>query len=144
MSLPYEFRFVTKLGLGIRPARKSSIRDLINELADYFSPSGPGNLRELQLFLPYNWPFFTNMINAADLRATVRESLECHLGPLRKIRASHSVSVNLESDLLVGSYPHMHIPRECHLSAEKLNDVIFTATTEYFNMMKKEISGDFD
>jgi hypothetical protein len=123
---------------------KPSILDLIDELADYFSPSGPGHLRDLQLSASYRPPFFRNMINAEDLRATIHESLECHLGSLRKIRASHSVSANLRPELHVGPYPYLYISRRHHPSAAKLNDDIFTATTEYLNMMEKEISGAFD
>ena len=81
------------------------------------------------------------MINAADLRATIRESLECHLGSLRKIRASHSVSTTFSPERHLGTYPY---PARNQRSAEKLRDDIITVTTEYFNMLEKEISGASD
>jgi len=120
---------------------KRRLLDRINELADYFSPSGPGNLRDLQLSVSYRFLFLRNLINAADLRAIIHERLDCHLGPLRKIRTSRSVTTTFSPERHLRTYPY---PPGNQRSAEKLRDDIFTVTTEYFNMLEKEISGAFD
>jgi hypothetical protein len=120
---------------------KRRVLDRINELADYFSPSGPGNLRDLQLSVSYRFLFLRNLVNAADLRAIIHKRLDCHLGSLRKIRASHSVSTTFNPERHLGTYPYRARNQR---SAEKLRDDIITVTTEYFNMLEKEISGASD
>jgi hypothetical protein len=141
VGLPYGFRFLTKLGLSIRLEMKRRVLDRINELADYFSPSGPGNLRDLQLSVSYRFLFLRNLINAADLRAIIHERLDCHLGSLQKIRASRSVRTTFSPERHLGTYPY-HAGNQP--SAEKLRDDIFAVTTEYFNALEKEISGTSD
>jgi hypothetical protein len=141
VDLQYGFRFLTKLGLSIRLEMKRRLLDRINELADYFSPSGPGNLRDLQLSVSYRFIFLRNLINAADLRAIIHERLDCHLGSLRKIRASRSVRTTFSPERHLGTYPY-HAGNQP--SAEKLRDDIFAVTTGYFNTLEKEISGASD
>jgi len=144
-SLPPGFRFIKCLSLIIRleyqsldHARKldgwkSKVFQMrlnqVKEIGDFFSTSGPGSLRTLNItFLPLN-RFFAELENAANRREAIREGLDFNLHPLRRICVSERVSVGRPRGRgLLGCF------------ADHKTDVI-SVIEEYFKWLEREISG---
>jgi hypothetical protein len=154
--LPFSFRFITGLSLTLRVAGRSlddirerekfgfvSVKEareqlrLINEIAIFFSPSGPGSLRNLKFdfrFCPMFFPGLSNISKTTvDRQATTHESLEFNFHSLRKIRVSGEVSMH-----------EFEPQRACVRCFGEVKGDVITETREYFDLLGKEISGAYD
>jgi hypothetical protein len=144
-SLPLGFRFIKCLFLTIRleylsldRARKLDNWESrvlqkrltqVKEIGDFFSPSGPGSLKTLDIAILPLHTFFAELETAANRREAIRGCLDLNLHPLRKICVSERVSVRRPRGRgLLGCF------------ADHKKDVI-SVMEEYFKWLEREISG---
>jgi hypothetical protein len=112
---------------------------MVKELADFFSPSGPGNLQNLNLTLwlgPMFSPFLlygdnNSLPELPEIQIIVWESLELNFHSLRRIRASRSVRMQEHKE----HYSMSGCPKPALIRAIK---------KEYFDSLSYEISGCCD
>jgi len=151
-SLPFGFRFITSLSLTVRsvdlwseesPNRSfppehpyTQYVSLATGLADFFSPSGPGNLQTLELTI-WLQPMYFLILGPNKLvpnpRDTIWKSLEFNFHVLRRIRASRSVRLNE----FKGRNSMIQCPGRARVEA-------LAVKREYFDSLIKEISGKND
>lgn len=157
-SLPVGFRFITSLSLAITailplpdeiPERWAATYadnankelqhlHLLKGVSHFFSPSGPGNLKNLDLiidFPPFFWPRFLGWPSSftyplPNLEGLVLESLELNFNCLKDIRVSRRVSMEYD-----------RIDRGLTGMLGELRRQTDKALTEYFESLKKEIAG---
>jgi hypothetical protein len=145
-NLPPGFRFIKCLSLTIRLEYLSldHVRKLdrwesrvlqmrltqVKEIGDFFSTSGPGSLRTLNITVLPVHTFFAELEKAANRREAIRECLDFNLHPLRKICVSERVSVGRPSGRgLLGCF-----------AADQKRDVV-SVMEEYFKWLEREMSG---
>jgi hypothetical protein len=147
-GLPSGFQYITSLSLTVRSTARFSYElgkddrehlNMVKELADFFSPSGPGNLQNLDLTLwlgPMFFPFLlygdnNSLPEPPEIQIIVWESLELNFHSLRKIRVSHSVRMQEHRE----RYSMNGCPKPALIRAVK---------KEYFDSLSDEISGCCD
>jgi hypothetical protein len=123
LSLPFGFRFLRRLDLTVRFIKYGSLHSLnqitkyktevdqkealqhltlLEEISNYFSPSGHGTLQDLKLYIVCGPFYFRSQVlgdeghdslSAPEQQSLIRASLKLNLHPLRNIRVSGSVRV---------------------------------------------------
>jgi hypothetical protein len=153
-SLPFGFRFITSLSLTVRsidlglwcekgpqcsfPPEHAYTQHLklATGFADFFSPSGPGNLQTLELTI-FLKPMYFLILGPCKLvpnpRDTIWKSLEFNFHLLRRIRASRSVRIN--------EFKENRSMTNCPGGVK--NEVL-AVKREYFDSLIKDISGKYD
>jgi hypothetical protein len=163
LGLPFGFRFLKRLDLTVQFIRYGSPHSLseiteyrtqeqqkeaqqhpeiLEGISNYFSPSGPGNLQDLRLYIVCGPQYFSshvletigpNGLPIAERRAFIRESLKLNLHSLRKIRVSGSVRViGMRGEFSVKGY------------FEEATEDVIRVQKEYFNRLETEILGAYD
>ena len=152
-GLPFGFQYITSLSLTVRSTARFSYGlgkddrehlNMVKELADFFSPSGPGNLQNLDLTLwlgPMFFRFYAFLVyqdrdpvpEPREIRNIVWESLELNFQSLRKIRASRSVRMQEHRE----RNSMMCCPSE-------VSATVRAVKKEYLDSLSYEISGCWD
>lgn len=155
LDLPWGLRCITRLFLTVRLESPSDEKnqttwkahpslDLIEKIAAFFSPSGPGNhLRELHLHITNTINYFFRMAYSEDYSSrpdwenSVRQGLESNLQSLRKIRASEAL---VGGELHLGMFPYN--PQLRPPSFQEYIDGVVSICRGYFSLLGEEIVGD--
>lgn len=167
VDLPFGFRFLRRLDLtihfirygsleslkergtrskspGAQRAQKEALQhlELLEGISNYFSPSGPGNLQDLKLYINCGPQYFRDYVlggdghhslPAAERQALIWKGLKFNLHPLRNIRVSGNVHL----------VEHWKTLSMMGCSGEVKDDVI-AVKMHYFRRLELKIIGAYD